>query len=1462
MGQRAQRSRTGTSGTRFRTAVLTGLCLALWTHGTTAQDASRSPEPQGFRVSAVALTGARYVREPGAEPETGTILIRSGRIAAVGPDLVIPPDAETLELNGLLITAGFIDAASTALLDGDVKLPQVERRPVDLSRTALAILPPDDHTDLTPQFLSSTALKLSKNLLDRHRQAGFATVQVVPKGRISSGQSALIQLSGLPPRDAILTAGATSTFKIWERRVMEYPSTMMGIFAHLRQHFLDADRAAMQQSLFETGAPGVTRPEHDPVWQALTAVRQGRTRPLWEVDSRDDIARALSLSDEWNLQPILWGPQELPHDLAALKNSGADVVLTLNFGTPPKPETNDKAAEFPKLTAPEGVHAWRLAQWNERVGLAAQLDAAGIRWAFSTEGLKSPDETLSAIRQLLAHGLTPQSALAGLTTSPAAMFGLNDLGTLAVGQRANLAVLTGPIDHEQTKVRYLFVDGARFEYHRDAKPVATSAGTSTTGTATPSKVDLEGDWTVSIDVGETPFPAQLEIQSVGTGLAGRFTSGQGNGRITRSVARADRIELDISIGAGDAAIVLKFTGKLADNTIKGTLKSPFGPETPFTATRRPAAADSSPNVTLGIEADDDPTAESPVSALAPEKSPKMAPAALPLELPSDRKARKVITGGNVFIQNGTVLTGTGETLTGTSILVKDGKIAALGADLQPEPGVLVIDATGRYIMPGIIDTHSHIMISNGLGGVNEATNSIVCEVRVKDVINTDDSAEYRALAGGVTTIRLFHGSANVIGGQDAIVQLRHGETAAEHLFADSPIGVKFALGENVKFRRSRFPNTRLGVEATVQRAFVEALEYRREWQQFERWLQTSGAPSDSRLPPRRDLRLEALMQILNQETFIHSHCYRSDEILMLLRVAEQHGIRIRSLQHVLEGYKVAPEIVAHGASCSTFADWWAYKVEAADAVPQNATLLHAAGANAVIKSDDRELMRHLNQEAAKSVRYGNADPDVALSFVTLNAARELGIDDRVGSIEVGKQADFAIYNAHPLNTFARCEWTLIAGEPFFVRDQQPTAMSEQGLSASQSPAEISLPAPEERRPQIDWSPVTGTRFALVGGTIFPVDQPAIERGIVLCDGGKIVAVGTDIELPADCPVIDVSGLQVYPGLIDSGTTLGLTEIGKVVETHDYDETGAFQPDLQAGVAINPDSELIPVTRAGGITTAFIRPTTGVIAGQASVMQLAGWTAPEMVRVLNAGLQINWPGYHDNREQFDQLRDWLKAARVYDAARQAPVGEGEPSALVDPRYEALRPYVRGELPLFIEAHSRQHLSEALAFARQEKLRIVLCGASDAWKLASEIQTADVPVIVGPTMRAPMSDFDPFDATYANPGRLHEAGVRFCIRSDNASNSRNAPFEAGMAVAYGLPAEAALRSVTLSAAEILGIAGQTGSITPGKLADLVILDGSPLQVTSQVKGVVIAGQPFRPESRQTRLAEKYQQRLMAP
>ena len=434
----------------------------------------------------------------------------------------------------------------------------------------------------------------------------------------------------------------------------------------------------------------------------------------------------------------------------------------------------------------------------------------------------------------------------------------------------------------------------------------------------------------------------------------------------------------------------------------------------------------------------------------------------------------------------------------------------------------VIDAAGLVAMPGIIDTHSHIAIQ---GGVNEFSLSVVPEVRVKDVVTGDDVSIYRALAGGTTTARLLHGSANTIGGQDAVIKLRYGKPGRDLIIRDAPQGVKFALGENVTRLRGRFPNTRMGVESVIERAFEEAKAYRAEWEAYQEARKKD--PGKAGPPPRTDLRLEALAGILEGSIKIHSHCYRSDEILMLLRTAERYGVRVQSLQHVLEGYKVAAEIADHGASASTFSDWWAYKVEAYDAIPFNAALLTQAGANVCIKSDSEELIRHLNLEAAKMVKYGGVSEAQALAMITINPARELGLEHRLGSIEVGKDADIALFNGHPFDAFSRCELALIDGEVYFQRPEPdgklggPPGRSHQDAPRRPTPRGTawSSSRPSPRKPSRSSArPCTRSparRFPRARSSSRAARSPRSGRRA--------------LPIPPEAQTIDLAGLDVWPG---------------------------------------------------------------------------------------------------------------------------------------------------------------------------------------------------------------------------------------------------------------------------------------------------------------------------------------------
>src|SRR5215468_4902050 len=368
------------------------------------------------------------------------------------------------------------------------------------------------------------------------------------------------------------------------------------------------------------------------------------------------------------------------------------------------------------------------------------------------------------------------------------------------------------------------------------------------------------------------------------------------------------------------------------------------------------------------------------------------------------------------IQNATVMTVSKGTIKNGSIVVKDGKIAEVGEKVTIPPGAKIIDASNQFVTPGIIDCHSHIA---GDGGINEGSVSVSSMVDIKDIINSEDIAIYRALAGGVTTANILHGSANAIGGKTLPLKMRWGKDAQGLIFEGATPGIKFALGENPKragnptgrainagAAPARYPATRMGVEDVIREAFVETKAYKAEWDNWEK--------TRTGIPPRKDLKLEALKEVLEGKRFVHAHCYRADEILMLLRVADEFGFKIRTLQHVLEGYKVAKEIADHGAGASTFSDWWGYKMEAFDAIPYNAAIMTRKGVTVSLNSDSAELIRRLNTEAGKMIKYGGLTEDEAMAMITINPAKQLEIDNRVGSIEPGKDADLVIYDKHPL----------------------------------------------------------------------------------------------------------------------------------------------------------------------------------------------------------------------------------------------------------------------------------------------------------------------------------------------------------------------------------------------------------------------------------------------------------------
>ncbi len=828
------------------------------------------------------------------------------------------------------------------------------------------------------------------------------------------------------------------------------------------------------------------------------------------------------------------------------------------------------------------------------------------------------------------------------------------------------------------------------------------------------------------------------------------------------------------------------------------------------------------------------------------------------EIDADR-ARPMETGGSIVFRHATILTVSGPVFENADLLIRKGKIAGVGPNLVAPKGITEIDATGLYIMPGMVDCHSHL----GIDGVNESALAVSAEVRIADTIHPDSVSIFRAAAGGTTTHHAMHGSANPIGGQNVVFKLKYDQPISELIVDDAKPTMKWALGENVKqsnwanARGKRFPNGRMGVEAVIRDALGEAKQYGETWEFYDR----RKDRGEDVLKPRRDLRLEALWRVLQGDIWVHTHCYRSDEIIRLMHVAEDFGIRIGVLQHVLEGYRIAPEIARHGASASTFSNFWAYKVEAFEAIPHNAASMTNHGISVSINSDSPNTIRYLNLEAAKAIKWGGLSEREALKLVTLNPATQLGIAHRVGSIELKKDGDLAVFNGHPLNTYSRNVITVIDGEVYFK-------------AADMSPNPSARPIEWNKKSQIAPDGMKSDSYAIIGGTVHTVSDGVIENGTVLVRDGVIDAVGRNLVVPGGAKLIDATGQHVYPGLIDAGGRLGLSEIGSVRATRDDFDIATYGPELRTVNAVHPHSAHIPIARAGGITMQLARPTGGTISGQAGLIRLDGWTADDMVVESEAGLFMTVPslpaklsgkekdkkkrrGAH--KKSLRELEAFLTKAKNYARAMKAATENQMMKAPpTDARLAAMRPYLRGEKPVLFNANGYKHILDSIAFAEKHGLKSIIFGGRESWKLADTLSTGNIPVILRSVLSLPSGRFEAYDSVYRCAARLEEAGVLWSPATGSAANVYDLPFNAGMGIAYGVPEERAIRAMTLSAAEILGVGDRFGSIEKGKMADLIIATHPPTQVVSQITAVMIAGKLIDLSNKHSENYERFRNR----
>lgn len=873
----------------------------------------------------------------------------------------------------------------------------------------------------------------------------------------------------------------------------------------------------------------------------------------------------------------------------------------------------------------------------------------------------------------------------------------------------------------------------------------------------------------------------------------------------------------------------------------------------------------------------------PVVAVAqtpstPAKTPAPSAPIIPIETNALRKP-KLVTHGDLFIRNARILTVSHGTIEHGDLLVHGGKIVAVGKLKAPD-GIPMIDATGKVVSPGIVDAHVH----RGIDSTNEGTDAIVAEGRIRDVLNPDAKNVWQAVASGETTAMILHGSANPIGAESQVIKLKYGHPVADLPVPYAPRMIKFALGENVtrsgQDDSTRFPHTRMGVEAVYRRAFTQAREYNKKWADYE----AKKVTDPNAMPPQRDLRLETLGDILKRKVWVQCHSYRADEILMLLRVSQDFGFKIGAFQHALESYKIAPELAKAGVGVSIFADDWAAKLELFDAIPYAPAILLRAGVNVSVNTDGTSGTTAINLDAAKAMRFGGLTEQQALALITINPAKELGVDTHVGSIDVGKDADLVIWDGHPLSTYSRVNTTIIEGEVLF---QRRDAFGVNSASTIKSKVN---PVPYVAHPSL---PASSPTYAIMGGTVYPVSSAPIPNGMVIVQNGKIKAVGVkgSIPLPAGAVTVDAKGKNVYPGFIDAGTQLGEVEFGQVGQATDSRELGTNEPDLVALTAVNTQSEHFPTTLTEGVTSALTKPSGGAISGQASVLNTSGWTNELKGVKARAGLCINWPGgfgrggdtdedmvgddYDDDGNFIDRSMGGAQgfggggggSSTINDIQayfdQAIKYGRGHDS--VDLRMEAMQPYLTGKLPVFLRVRDRAGIVAAVEFVKKNKLKAVIVGAPDCWKEAKLLADNKIPVILTAAGKSTLdantvpNDWDPYDTPYVTPALLKRAGVAFCFQTDSYSDVKDLPQRAAESCAYGLSPADLLRSLTLSAAEILGVSDKLGSITPGKVANLVISEGDPFEMSGAIRYVFVNGQPIPLTSKFTRLRDQYIQRI---
>ena len=996
---------------------------------------SGNDEPKGPYDGVFLVRGVSVWQADGTLQSGRSLLLRDGLIAAVGGPELAAPEAR-------LVAAGPDWIAYPGWIHADLPLGVEQTPPTPFASSAsdprrgpIPAMEWGSRKDLRGWLAVADSLQWDPDKAAAWRTAGFTSGYVLPRQGLLRGRAAWVSLDGQPLGDALLQRDGLAVLALTPSGG-GYPSTPMAGLAVLRQAFLDAERWRRLR------AAGQSRGHDDPDLQALL---ERNDRPfLFHANSRREIENVLDLTRDYagGRPVVILGGREADRLLERLRQQQAAVLFRLDLEDAPKSDEELKIKpepERPWWQEPARLREERRERHREQVEAFLRLRAGGVPCALVPSG--TPKAFREDLQQLLAAGWSADEARNALGPDLARILQLERVGRIEAGAAADLVISRGAWNLEKPDFAWVFADGRGWEFPAKApeaapdeqKPAAGGRTEERPAAAEDAPIDpaVYGEWafTVVTPEGEQKFHVRIEeAGDIETWLAGE----EGD------KASASKVEFEgnlvrFEVVIEDAQMTIGVTVEVDGDEATAELATPFGnfsAEGSRMSGGGPPAQE--PPATGAAEAA--PQAGAPSGFFAPGHPEH------PVETRADRRPRRpaAAAGQGLLLSGATLYPMTGREPFVGDLLIQDGRIGYVGPTLDRPAAPAgdsghVIEASGWHITPGIIDPHSHLAID----ATNEGSLAITAECRIADMVHPGDVGLYRAAAGGTAIHQTLHGSANPIGGQAAVWELDvNAETIEELLLPGAPQGIKFALGENVKRSNGpteaaadRFPNTRAGVAAVYERAFTRAQEYA-----AARARAAGGADPSF----RRDVRLDALADILEGKIHIQCHSYRADEILAFLEVCRKFGIRAPTFQHVLEGYKVAPEMAAYGAMASTFSDWWAYKMEVYDAIPWNPYLMAKAGVVTTINSDSDEMIRRLNTEAGKSLRYGPLRYEQALALCTLNGAKNLHIEGRVGTLEAGKDGTISCFDGPPLSTYSRCVLTLARGRVLFERARVST----------------------------------------------------------------------------------------------------------------------------------------------------------------------------------------------------------------------------------------------------------------------------------------------------------------------------------------------------------------------------------------------------------------------------------------